>query len=801
MATFVAAKTANFGSLNSAQVGSTTFDATGADLLVVAVSWTYIPTIPIVTYGGVQMTHCLEPLPNDDLRGTCTLFYLKNPPAGTQTLSVYPPAFFLGNTQVGLLALNNTNGFLGARAGFIFSDTIPQALTLPATVSGSLLTAFCFVEYGQPATMAPSAGWTQQADTIGPIGSAFTYTSATLGGDKTLTVTPPGFAQGFLIGIEVFDVAHGVPSLPESVTAASATNIGIIGNESASVTFNAAGADMLLVAIGQQNTAPPPTLTYAGIPLVYLDQPVITSEVGAIHVAVLIDPPPGSQELVVTGAVGYFGESLVMMIGVNGISGVSAVNNSGYNGGWQINVPLTDPQPNAMLVAFASSNYSRAPTVPNERWTQRATVAGTTAYAWIFTGPGDYPELELLQNAFSSTQVICLELQADIQVTPDFTGTGNVTLPAFSALGAGNYVLAPEPDGQEYRIYYEMFFDPINWPDIWPNPQPADFVLANMPSYVSTIILAFGFPLFTYVNMDSNVMDTTGLYWRYPAQLLKDVISLLKSRCPGTKVLLSVQQSTPAEYIPEPYNPLGWGGMTSDNVASMLQFITDVGIDGIDIDYECLSQDNNFDHHCVVQPDKTVICYTDAEQISVIKAIRAGIPRPLIVTLYGLHVGCYGAAPYTYTDPFGYNGGYNICVSKDADALAALDGIHLGSYDAYPYDPRVALEAFQLYFPDTPIFIGLRVGPPEYGTGPANGYKRTLYELTDFVNHTIVRGAAGAFCYATFWPIYQPTGDINVNYPDSAMTSRMAGVRYGKSNLNLPLIGDQLQNGTVVTVV
>jgi len=114
-----------------------------------------------------------------------------------------------------------------------------------------------------------------------------------------------------------------------------------------------------------------------------------------------------------------------------------------------------------------------------------------------------------------------------------------------------------------------------------------------------------------------------------------------------------------------------------------------------------------------------------------------------------LHVGCYGEGPFIDAVPESFNGSY---------------------------DPRVALQAFQYYFPTTPLYVGLRVGPPDNG-----GYRRTLAELTDYTNNVVMRNAAGVFCYAAEWPFDDPTGDVGPTCPDSNMVTYMVGAGRSQS--------------------
>lgn len=788
-----AATSAYLGALSTSAAASTAFDVQGGDFLVVAVSYAdSAANTPVVTYGGVQMTPATNPRPTSTDIGAVALMILPNPPTGPQTLTV-TAATFLGVTQVGAVAFSGAAGALGVRASLIEQASTAATLTLAATTAGSTLAAFALTAYGEPATLTPNYGWTQQATASGASASSFVYTSYLSGGDQTLVITPPAYTQFFLVALEVVATGYVAPSIPVKVVGAATTDLEVIGNGSGTASFDATGATLLLVAVAWENTTAPPILHYGGLPLTLLPSLTISNaNVGTIGVAVLNNPPSGRQSVTAIGHAGYYGDTLVTLVALTGASGVAGVVASAYEAGHQLDLSLAGAQSTSLLLAFGMSGYARDAATVSEGWTTRASALGANANGWLWTAPGSpAAAIELLQNGYAQTQVLGLELRADLQTAPDRTGAAILvpSVPALVATGAQTAV--PVPAGQVYQIYLETFFREL---DPASNPQPWDFDLANIPAYCSTVVLFCARPQCAYQDLSSDLYATMSLNWPAnhtltSAQLLKATIALLKSRCPATKVLLGVQQYT-ADGLNNnlPYNPQGWAGMTAAHVANMARFLADMNMDGVFVDYECLytaPQDTNLAQHCQTDPATGArTCYTDSEQVQVIKLIRAGIPRPYLLYMYGIHVGCYGEGPYADALPVSWNGGYNLCVAKDAAAVAALDGIHLGGYDADgTYDPRVALQAFQHWFPSTPIFMGLRAGPPDAG-----GIKRTLAELTDYTNCAVMRGAAGVYCYAMEWDMAQPSGNVSVLWPDATMISHMAATRLGLPDAGRPLI-------------
>lgn len=427
----------------------------------------------------------------------------------------------------------------------------------------------------------------------------------------------------------------------------------------------------------------------------------------------------------------------------------------------------------------------------------------------------------------------------------------------------------PTPPGQKLHLYWESWMDvpPV------PYPLPDDFRLSRIPAYVEQVVLSFGVPLCTYQGLGDDIKQTVGLNWRYSAQLLRDTLDLLRSRNPGIKIMLGINQTTPDAndipalspwasftgavtlgsaivenvssmtdvfaglaitgahipdgttimaldppgsppnslllsrtatatdgsealsagviysagyrgYRPQAYFPLGFGGMTAAHVACMRQFCDDMGLAGVVIDYENLPPDLDPAHHCWDNPDGTRSCYTDTEMISVVNLVRAGLPSPYLVFLDALHVGAYGQVPYRTAAPFGWNSGYNLALSRDAGATAALDGIHIMSYDAgVDYDPTVALAAYQHFFPATPLYLGLRVGPPEVGP-----VKRTMADFTTYLNQVVLTAAAGVFIYSMQWPDIEPTGDIGPDYPNAVLAAWLVASQLGLPESALALV-------------
>lgn len=808
-----AATSAYLGTIAFGGSASTVFNAGGGDFLVIMVSYSYgAGSTPVVSFGGVLASPTITPRVNDVNLGGGAVYVLKSPASGAQNLTVLGGSY-LGTVQITAVAFSTDGQFINVRQSLVAQSASPQTISVAGVANGSAVFASAFCIYSVPTSMTPSTHWNQVASSSGSsgyAGAAFAYTQLTqidIPFQYSLTLTPSSYAQFIVMAVEIVSVGVFPPSPAPIINNFVTANAGTIGVTSpTNFGFNCAGGSLLVVALSWGQTVPPPTVTYGGVKLNFLKYLTIVTSgssgpIGTTVVAVLNNPPQGNQNLALTGYVGFFGQVMVSMLSVSGASGVAGVFGTEYSGGYETRYSYAASNPLSLLVSFLSSNYAFGAGVASDTWTTIGNASYSSAESWtcISTG-GPAVGLDFLQNAYSQTQLVTVELIPTIQSTPDVVGSLSISGANPSVSSGGTEIPIPTNTGQVYQMNLETFFRNGGAP--WSEPQPGDFDLANLPPYVDMVILDFGFPLCTYSGVNSNVKETTGLNWYGSATLLQQTIALLKSRSPNTKVLFGVQQSTPEQYKPEPYDPTGWGGMTTTNVAAMVQFVQDMNMDGIFIDYECFSNNTNLDHHCQLDPSTGLIsCYTDTEYISVIKAIRTGLDNYGSATIrnawkaatglpryqlymYGVHVGCYGEYPFANAQPPGYNSGFCLAVARDPVAVAALDCVHLGAYDAGgAYDPRIALDAFQYYYPTVPICLGLRVGPPDYG-----GFKQTLQQMIGFTNATMMQNAKGVFLYALEWPLVQPSGNISSVYPDSNMASYTIAKQLGLSGTKYPLV-------------
>lgn len=603
---------------------------------------------------------------------------------------------------------------------------------------------------------------------------------------------------------------------------------GIGGVVEAIETFDCNGGDLLLVALTYPSEPPPPSITFDGVSLKMLENfenilsPNDAPHVGRMVLYSLSNPPNGPKQLRVWDNDRYIGQIIIHCISVKNSSGVIGAKT--IKSPWQINPEMhfdSGVKPGSLVLIFESSLWSREGNGfyinADSPYTELSYDSGPygKGYLWKSTTSEGISSIFLHRNpdVHGWIQLLGIELYPELNQLPDLSGqTSHIFSDISNNIICDTYL--PEATNQKSVIYYDTWSDT---PNVWGingtriNLSSArninDYQLVKIPPYIDRVILHASAPLYTYSGYDSNVQETTGLSWSGSAIELKNAINLLKERNKNIQVLVSIMQlyreGGGGIYATsrEPYNEFGFGGMTNSHWQSIKLFIDDMGIDGIDIDYECGSIDVDVSKHCWTNADGTRSCYTDAELVDVVKTARFYLPREdgYILTIAAWHVGCYGErnTPFTNSKPGGWGAGGNICLSRDLDARNAIDGIHIMTYDAgTSFDPVEALKSYQYYFPDTPCFIGLRLGTKEWGPSIDQMPRRNMDDFMQYINASIEEDSGGAFIYSMFWDFAEPSaerysssGKYGWEYPNSNMAAPFLGKRYNHKNTDVPLVG------------
>ena len=215
----------------------------------------------------------------------------------------------------------------------------------------------------------------------------------------------------------------------------------------------------------------------------------------------------------------------------------------------------------------------------------------------------------------------------------------------------------------------------------------ANLDLSKIPSPINVVFLSFAKPNCNYVK-GSMSFSGTGLDFSSDFAVVKDAIQILRKR--NVVVMLSIGGAT---YPFDGFNP-----------KAVVDFANDLGVDGIDIDWE---------------PHAGA---AEAHLLGpIINGVRSIYPKGLI-SIAAFSIGAYGTGSFANSQPSGQNTG--MCIPGLQSNGHQLDFICLMSYDASPvYDPVTAFKAYRSYY-NGPILIGVEVPPEAWG-----GHVITLSEV------------------------------------------------------------------------
>lgn len=244
--------------------------------------------------------------------------------------------------------------------------------------------------------------------------------------------------------------------------------------------------------------------------------------------------------------------------------------------------------------------------------------------------------------------------------------------------------------------------------------------LANLPPYVTTVILSFMTPDTRYGG--GITWSGTGLQFSSDPAVVKDEIALLKSRNPNTKVLVAVGGAT-------------YPNFANLNATAIALFVKTFGLDGVDLDFE----PGNPSCSAV---NGSVSCASDSLYITSVRELRKALPKgSAILTAATWSVGAYGEGQWASAPPASPYTGVALTMLKTVGSL--LDGLHVMGYDAgLSYSPLQAYDAYRHYYPSGDILMGVEV-PIEFG-----GHILTLPELDAIASYMKSQGGQGIMLFS-----------------------------------------------------
>lgn len=277
----------------------------------------------------------------------------------------------------------------------------------------------------------------------------------------------------------------------------------------------------------------------------------------------------------------------------------------------------------------------------------------------------------------------------------------------------------------------------------------SSLLAGGIPDYVTHVVLAFAklnqMHAYTGLSKKDGDLNALGLDLTPSSASVKESIRVLKNNNPGIKVLLALGGATFNE---------SWKNVSEADINQAAQLIIDLGLDGLDVDYEVTGTSNDVIdeyYNSIVAMRKAVdqanVKKTDGRAILTVPGWSTGADCTPLTQGYP-HSGCL-SGDLSY---FGGNAGRERLVFEKRGANALIDIVSIMSYDAgYDhFDPVRAYHNYkQIVKPGTPIALGIQP-PPDEGWGSA----RTLVDdrgiNNDCVGNTVLQDQYGYKTTGTF---------------------------------------------------
>jgi len=336
-----------------------------------------------------------------------------------------------------------------------------------------------------------------------------------------------------------------------------------------------------------------------------------------------------------------------------------------------------------------------------------------------------------------------------------------------SSLDSGGSDMAPPPvcppptapAKNRFAGYYGIYAEQV----ATPNPAGKDTPLAKLPAYVNIVNIAFMRPDSSYTAGSFNLAGTgvEPAYWAVAnsGQILREAVAELHRKNPDTLAMISVGGAT---YF-------NWSSFNPQAVAA---FANDMGLDGVDIDYE----PGDASVHCTQSAGK-VSCLSDKPFVDIVTRMRAALPRPKRLSIAAWSVGAFGEDLWIDAQPPSEFRGMALALLRST-AGPALDWVNVMSFDAGPtFNPIEALAAYQHFFCG-PVHIGVEVPPEAWG-----GHVYTLTEVRSVADAVLAKKGGGMM----MWELHKPGGGTESN-PSAQMMATAICEKLGLSNCSEPIL-------------
>ncbi|STX28299.1 chitinase [Legionella beliardensis] len=289
--------------------------------------------------------------------------------------------------------------------------------------------------------------------------------------------------------------------------------------------------------------------------------------------------------------------------------------------------------------------------------------------------------------------------------------------------------------------------------------------LANLPSFVNVVNLAFMKPDASYAKSSFD-LTTTGLGFNYSGTVLKTAIATLRAKQPTTKILISVGGAS--------YGA-NWSKLNVDAIAN---FVTDFGLDGVDIDFEPTNPG------CALGADAQIHCAIDTAFQSYVTKLKAALPATAIISVAGWSNGAFGEGSWKQSPPANAYRGIMIPLMR-SPAATAINMINVMSYNAgSQYNATDALDAYNQYFKGQ-VNLGVAV-PPEVDSSHVYDLCSVLSLSRQVITKANTNNKAPGLM---LWSLQKtPTGDVSHTNPNATLISQVICERLNLFNCDQVLL-------------
>ena len=317
---------------------------------------------------------------------------------------------------------------------------------------------------------------------------------------------------------------------------------------------------------------------------------------------------------------------------------------------------------------------------------------------------------------------------------------------------------------------------------------------ASVPATYTHVVAAFAQPNFSWGGLNANAWTGTGLNFNGGPKDIKQAIHVLRIDR-NIHVLLAVGGATYGNWT-QLSSEAGQTGSNAPTKAALTQFLIDMDMDGLDVDYEIGDASSN-----------SVTAYAKAIQ-AMYEAVQAagqtsdGKTRLLTVAGWSTGADCISSttADSACTGLSSYWGGlagrerlvfssaFEKRTTDSSRTIASLvDMVNIMSYDAQTlhYDPIMAYSQYRSLMPsNTIVSVGLEI--------PMEGWAGGMLTIASSTTCSSSGGSAGLYSFITTDQYGNTRDPLGMSYPQAYSVQRFA------TSVSLLAGGDHPRDGVML---